>query len=369
MAETGYHDNLTEEQKTGLESFCTAVAEEVGKLGFEEQDLKLWGVPVYGLTTADKLDLAQSRILLKFLRAREFKVVEATDMLVKTLKWRKEFNMSSLLTEEFPQALTDLGTIHGRDKKGAPVTYNFYGTISQDDVANHPERFLRWRIQLHERAIALLDFSSPTSAETVTQIHDYTGVGMSIDKRLKATSKQIINIFQEHYPEFLEKKFFLGVPLVMEFMFNVFGGLVSKRTRSKFVMVGKTKSRAALLECIDIDQILEQYGGFAPVKDTLEVTPITTVAIPARKSETIRISVTPSATLQYEFTTYAQDIGFSYGFENPGEEKDTAGPEERLETGKGTIEATGEVFVLRFNNEYSYVTAKQVVYRVRAQKI
>jgi hypothetical protein len=44
-------------------------------------------------------------VLLKFLRAREFKVNEAFEMLKKTLKWRKEMKIDSILDEDFGSEL------------------------------------------------------------------------------------------------------------------------------------------------------------------------------------------------------------------------------------------------------------------------
>ena len=47
---------------------------------------------------------------------------KAQDMLLETLKWRKEFDIDSLMTEEFDDAIFGkIGYIAGHDKEGRPV--------------------------------------------------------------------------------------------------------------------------------------------------------------------------------------------------------------------------------------------------------
>ncbi|KAI8809639.1 CRAL-TRIO domain-containing protein, partial [Cladochytrium replicatum] len=218
----------------------------------------LWGVDLSDVNP-DSISKKHAVVFLKFLRAREFRVADAKDMLVNTLNWRKEFDMKKLEDEKFSSVFNDLGLIYGTDKNGKPITYNFYGSIGQEEIYNNPEKFLRWRIQLMEKAIALLDFEN--GLETVTQVHDYEGASLFLDKRIKAVSTQIIKIFQDHYPEMLEKKFFIGVPTLMEYLFSLFSSFVSKATRDKFIVVSKARTRATLLEHIAPNQLPARYGG------------------------------------------------------------------------------------------------------------
>lgn len=56
-------------------------------------------------------------------------------MLVDSLKWRKDFKADELVNETFDTDLfKSIGFIHGQDKKGRPVCYNFYGDLDQDKV-------------------------------------------------------------------------------------------------------------------------------------------------------------------------------------------------------------------------------------------
>ncbi|XP_076932972.1 patellin-1-like, partial [Bidens hawaiensis] len=78
------------------------------------EQVSIWGIP---LLADERSDV----ILLKFLRARDFKVKEAFTMLKSVVAWRKEFDIESLLEEDLG---TDQGKVvymHGVDKEGHPV--------------------------------------------------------------------------------------------------------------------------------------------------------------------------------------------------------------------------------------------------------
>jgi len=66
------------------------------KSSFEDSpsDASMWGIPLLG--GDDKADV----ILLKFLRARDFRIGDAHHMLLKCLSWRKEFGADTILEED-----------------------------------------------------------------------------------------------------------------------------------------------------------------------------------------------------------------------------------------------------------------------------
>jgi hypothetical protein len=50
-------------------------------------------------------------------------VENAASMMISTLKWREEFKVDELVTEEFPKDLFGpVGHVFGKDKHGRPVT-------------------------------------------------------------------------------------------------------------------------------------------------------------------------------------------------------------------------------------------------------
>ncbi|KAI0076602.1 CRAL/TRIO domain-containing protein [Panus rudis PR-1116 ss-1] len=233
--------------------------------GARSEPVKLWGVTIDPY--APNKDPRVSVVLMKFLRARELNVKNAREMLVATLRWRDEFKVDELVKEEFPQDIFGkLGFVAGKDKDGHPVTYNLYGAITDmNAVFGDIKRFIRWRVSLMEKSIELLDFQS---IDQMVQIHDYDGVSLlsGRDPNQKAAAAEATNIFQNHYPEFLSKKFFINVPTVLTWIFWLFKPLVSANTLAKMSVVGKGQSTVfqALSPVIPKDQLPKRYGGDAP---------------------------------------------------------------------------------------------------------
>lgn len=127
----------------------------------------LWGVT---LDPAVPPSAKEYIVLYKFLKARNMNVDAAGEMLLATLRWREEMNIDAILKEEFPHDVFGaLGRIYGYDKEGRPVTYNLYGEVKDNKaVFGDVKRFIRWRVQLMEKGLALLDFET---IDQMVQVH------------------------------------------------------------------------------------------------------------------------------------------------------------------------------------------------------
>jgi len=66
-------------------------------------------------------------ILKKFLVASDNKVDVAVSRILKTLEWRKEFKVSTVGEETFPDDFKTAGFLHSTDQDGRPIMYNIYG--------------------------------------------------------------------------------------------------------------------------------------------------------------------------------------------------------------------------------------------------
>ncbi|PSR76321.1 hypothetical protein PHLCEN_2v8553 [Hermanssonia centrifuga] len=271
---------FTEEERTALKEFRASIflsslyritkLPEIFKAAYSPDDaaaepnsITLWGVTIDPKHPAQ--DARVSVILMKFLRARELKVSEAQTMLTATLRWRDEMKIDEILAEEFPDKIFGgVGRNFGHDKEGRPVTYNIYGGDNDvKAVFGDVQRFIRWRIALMENSIKLLDFET---IDQMLQIHDYEGVSMtSRDANQKAAASEATSIFQNHYPEFLARKFFINVPTLLTWMFWFFKSILSAKTFAKMSVVGTGKNTisAALLPSIDAKQLPQRYGGEA----------------------------------------------------------------------------------------------------------
>lgn len=91
------------------------------------------------------------------------------------------------------------------------------------------------------------------------QIHDYLQVSFfRTPAEVKVASKKTIELFQKHYPELLEKKFFVNVPFLMGWVYNAMKLLVAKETFRKLIMISYGEE---LAKHMGSESIPTDYGG------------------------------------------------------------------------------------------------------------
>ncbi|KAE8702713.1 Patellin-3 [Hibiscus syriacus] len=214
------------------------------------EEVSIWGIP---LLAGERSDV----ILLKFLRARDFKVKDACSMIKNTAIWRKEFGVESLLEEDLGNELEKVVFMHGFDKEGHPVCYNAYGEFQNKELYQNTfgddekrSKFLRWRIQFLEKSIRKLDFS-PTGISTIVQVNDLKNSPGFSKKVLRQATNDALNLLQDNYPEFVAKQVFINVPwwyLAFNIMISPF---LTQRTKSKFIFASPSKSADILFRRVD----------------------------------------------------------------------------------------------------------------------
>ncbi|GMQ02144.1 hypothetical protein CsSME_00048506 [Camellia sinensis var. sinensis] len=169
------------------------------------EEVSIYGIP---LLADERSDV----ILLKFLRARDFKVKEAFTMLKNTVLWRKDFGIESLVEEDLGTELDKVVFMHGFDKEGHPVCYNAYGEFQNKDLYHNTfsdeekrQKFIRWRIQFLEKSIRKLDFS-PDGICTFVQVNDLKNSPGPFKRELRTSTNQALQLLQDNYPEFVAKQ-------------------------------------------------------------------------------------------------------------------------------------------------------------------
>lgn len=173
------------------------------------EEVSIWGIPLLGDERSDV-------VLLKFLRARDFKVKDAFVMLKNTIRWRKEFGIDELVDEDLGgNDLEKAVFMHGFDKEGHPVCYNVYGEFQNKELYQSTfsdeekrQKFLRWRIQFLERSIRNLDFT-PGGICTIVQVNDLKNSPGLGKWELRQATKQALQLLQDNYPEFVAKQVLL----------------------------------------------------------------------------------------------------------------------------------------------------------------
>ncbi|XP_008805237.1 patellin-4-like [Phoenix dactylifera] len=286
----------------------------------DPREESLWGIPLLPSQGHEGTDV----ILLKFLRAREFKVSDAFAMLQKTLRWRREFGADSILEEEMglPE-LEDAADVNGTDREGHPVCYSICGAFKDKDLYRRTfgskerrEKFVRWRVRFVEKGIQELSFK-PGGAGSLLQVIDLKDSCSPDMKELRSATKKLVSVLQDNYPEFVVKNIFINVSLRYYVYYALFSNLISPRSKSKFILVRPSKVLETLLKFIAPEEIPVQYGGlkredddeFSPEKQVSEL------VIKGGGMATIEIPVVePGVTVVWDITVVGWEVTYKEEF-------------------------------------------------------
>ncbi|KAJ4964298.1 hypothetical protein NE237_024237 [Protea cynaroides] len=279
------------------------------------EEVSIWGVPLLA-------DERSDAILLKFLRARDFKVKDAFVMIKNTVAWRKEFGIETLLEEDLGNDLEKAVFMHGFDKEGHPVCYNVYGEFQNKELYQKAfsdeekrQKFLKWRIQFLEKSIQKLDFS-PSGTCTIVQINDLKNSPGLAKRELRLATRQALLLLQDNYPEFVAKQVFINVPWWYLAFNRMMSPFLTQRTKSKFVFAGPSKSSETLFKYIAPEQVPVQYGGlsregeqeFSMADAAIEVT------VKPTSKHTVEIPVSETCLLVWELRVIGWDVSYSAEF-------------------------------------------------------
>ncbi|XP_058197000.1 patellin-4 [Rhododendron vialii] len=304
-----------EEGKEGSDVVC-----DEGKRVEIDEDISIWGVPLLPSKGGEGLDV----VLLKFLRARDFKVNDAYEMVVKTLQWRKEFKADSILDEDLGSDLGSFAYMSGVDREGHPICYNIFGAFESNELYEKAfgteekrERFLRWRFQLMEKGIQKLDFKAG-GVNSLLQINDLRNSAGPSKKELRVATKQAVGLLQDNYPEFVARNIFINVP----FWYYAFNALLSpfltQRTRSKFVVARPGKVTETLIRYIPVEEIPIQYGGLKRENDfefSFDDSAVSELIIKAGSTATVEINATEvGATFIWDLTVLGWEVNYKEEF-------------------------------------------------------
>ncbi|KAL9245472.1 hypothetical protein vseg_019119 [Gypsophila vaccaria] len=258
--ESNLRADLSDHQRKSLDELKTLAGE---SFSGEQPPPSIWGVP---LLADDRTDV----ILLKFLRARDFRPAEALSMLRKTLAWRSEFKIEDLVeTTKMSEELEKVVFMHGHDREGHPVCYNVYGEFRDKELytttfSTEDRRlgFLRWRIRFLERSIRGLDFGGG-GVNTIFQVNDLKNAPGPGKRELRLATRDALSLLQDNYPEFVAKQVFINVPWWYVAFYTMMSPFMTQRTKSKFVFAGPSKTAETLFKYISPEQVPIQYGGLS----------------------------------------------------------------------------------------------------------
>ncbi|XP_020593343.1 patellin-3-like [Phalaenopsis equestris] len=277
----------------------------------EEKIPLIWGIPLLG-------DERSNTILLKFLRARDFKAKEAMTMIKNTLTWRRDFGIEALLEEDL--GLSEIEKVvfmSGVDREGHPVCYNAYGQFQNKELyakafADEKQKgFLRWRIQYLEKGIRQLLNFRPGGISTMIQVTDLK----NSPGPLKRDFPHALGLLLDNYPEFVAKQLFLHVPWWYLAVNKMISPFLTQRTKSKFVFAGPSKSAEVLFRYVAPEQVPLQFGGLYRENnpDFTISDAVTEINIKPSTKEILEVPLAEPCLLIWELRVLGWDV--SYGAE------------------------------------------------------
>ncbi|KAJ0097454.1 hypothetical protein Patl1_28135 [Pistacia atlantica] len=337
------------------------------------EEVSIWGIP---LLADERSDV----ILLKFLRARDFKVKEAFTMLKNTVHWRKEFGIDELVeTTDLGDDLEKVVFMHGVDKEGHPVCYNVYGEFQNKELYQKTfsdeekrQKFMRWRIQFLERSIRKLDFN-PGGISTIVQVNDLKNSPGFGKWELRQATKQALHLLQDNYPEFVAKQVFINVPWWYMAVNRMISPFLTQRTKSKFVFAGPSKSAHTLFRYIAAEQVPVKYGGLSKDGEFAPTDAVTEITVKPAAKHTVEFPVTEECHLSWEVRVVGWDVSYSAEFVPSAEESYTViiqkarkvtSNEEDIVTDSFKIGEPGKI-VLTIDNSTS--KKKKLFYRLKTK--
>lgn len=284
--------------------------------GEDRARCSMWGVPLLG--GDDRADV----ILLKFLRARDFKVGDALRMLEKCLEWRTEFKADDVLEEDlgFKDLEGTVAYMHAYDKEGHPVCYNAYGVFKDREMYEKVfgdeeklKKFLRWRVQVLERGVKMLHFK-PGGVNSIIQVTDLKDMPK---RELRVASNQILSLFQDNYPEMVARKIFVNVPWYFSVLYSMFSPFLTHRTKTKFVISKEGNAAETLYKFIRPEDIPVQYGGLSRPSDLLNGPPKPASEFSIKGGEKVNIQIEGiegGATITWDIVVGGWDMEYSAEF-------------------------------------------------------
>eukprot|EP00620_Florenciella_sp_RCC1587_P022669 CAMPEP_0182556258 /NCGR_PEP_ID=MMETSP1324-20130603/582_1 /TAXON_ID=236786 /ORGANISM="Florenciella sp., Strain RCC1587" /LENGTH=401 /DNA_ID=CAMNT_0024768119 /DNA_START=80 /DNA_END=1285 /DNA_ORIENTATION=- len=286
------------------------------------ESLELWGVPLASAAAANGGKGTQEArlVVAKFLRARDMDVESAAGMLCDCLRWRRDFGVADIESEDFGAAFEGHDHIYGVDLQGRPIVLSCFGTMDVEDVFGDADRFLRWRVQLMERAIKRLQPWKQGSPETLMQIHDYKDcVVIGKDKRISEAVKVFTACMSNNYPEMKGQTVFINFPWIFGALFAALAVFIPDKTKSKFVMLGPTDpSRGELLDFVPPHYLPQRYGGLladdraAAEAAAGELVAAERIAMGARSCETRTVDVPAGGSVRFVIRVLAHGVKVTY---------------------------------------------------------
>ncbi|KAG2303625.1 hypothetical protein Bca52824_032276 [Brassica carinata] len=268
----------------------------------EPEEVSIWGIP---LLEDERSDV----ILLKFLRARDFKVKEAFTMLktrsngakktTSTTSWQKISKGPSSRRWCSLTELTSKDTLFSQTKRSS--TSSSSGGFSS------------------KRSVRSLDFS-PEAKSSFVFVSDFRNAPGLGKRSLWQFIRRAVKQFEDNYPEFVAKELFINVPWWYIPYYKTFGNIIiSPRTRSKMVLAGPSKTAETIFKYVAPEVVLVKYGGLSKESPFTVEDGVTEAVVKSSAKHTIELPASEGSTLSWELRVLGADVSYGAQFEPTSE--------------------------------------------------
>ncbi|KAJ2938004.1 hypothetical protein O0L34_g14458 [Tuta absoluta] len=210
--------------------------------------------------------------ILRFLRAREFNVEKAREMLSQSLLWRKKHQVDRLLSEyDTPDVVKQYfpGGWHHHDKDGRPLYILRLGQMDVKGLLKSigEDGLLKLTLHVCEEGLKLLEEATRSSEHAVhswCMLVDLDGLNMRHLWRPGVRALlRIIQIVEANYPETMGRVLIVRAPRVFPILWTIVSTFIDENTRSKFLFYGGKDylQPGGLLDYIPKDLIPDFLGG------------------------------------------------------------------------------------------------------------
>ncbi|XP_071547892.1 SEC14-like protein 1 isoform X2 [Panulirus ornatus] len=227
--------------------------------------------------------------LLRFLRARDFNIEKAREMLSQSLIWRKKNQVDKMMSEyQVPQVVKDYfpGGWHHQDKEGRPLYLLRLGQMDVKGLVKSvgEEGLLKHTLHICEEGLRLTEEATVSQGcpiTTWTLLVDLEGLNMRhLWRPGIRTLLKIIEIVETNYPETMSCVLIIRAPRVFPILWTLVSTFIDDNTRSKFLFYGGNDYQGAggLVDYMPKENIPDFLGGeckrgtlsrFGPVPESL----------------------------------------------------------------------------------------------------
>ncbi|KAG0412932.1 hypothetical protein HPB47_009931 [Ixodes persulcatus] len=211
------------------------------------------------------------RLLLRFLRARDFELGKAENMLRECLIWRQQNNIDSILeTYKSPEVLRRYfpGSLCNHDRDGRPLYIMRFGNgdfsgiaqcVSMDAIVKHAA---------YQIEVAIADMKTQTEklrrvVETVTVVFDYDNFHLKqvYCWQVIEILRHLTALYEKYYPEILERCLIINAPSFFPIFWKLLQPFLAENTKNKLEIFSRENWQPVMLQYVDPSQLPTHWGG------------------------------------------------------------------------------------------------------------